>query len=74
MTEGATPSFQESDETRPNSDVEGPQSSSFHPNNYQMPLQTTNMTSPNSAPSLTFMDASYGIYVFEFLSQFLVLL
>ncbi|KAJ4715750.1 MYB transcription factor [Melia azedarach] len=49
VTEAATLSFQESDETTPNSDVAGPQSSSLHPDNYQVPLQTTNMTSLNTA-------------------------
>ncbi|KAJ4715731.1 MYB transcription factor [Melia azedarach] len=57
VNEGATPSFQESDDTTPNSDVEGSQSSSFHPDNYQMPLQTTNTTSLNSAQSSAFVDA-----------------
>ncbi|KAJ4715739.1 MYB transcription factor [Melia azedarach] len=57
VNERATPSFQGNDETTPNSDVEGSQSSSFHPNNYQVPLQTKNMTSLNSAQSSAFMDA-----------------
>ncbi|KAH9718714.1 calmodulin-binding transcription activator 3 [Citrus sinensis] len=56
VAEGATPYSQENEETIPNSEVEGSQSSGFHPNSYQMPSQTAD-TSLNSAQASEYEDA-----------------
>ncbi|KAJ4715755.1 Calmodulin-binding transcription activator [Melia azedarach] len=55
-TEGTTPYIQETEETIPNSEVEGSQSSSFRPNSYQMRSQTTDTTSLTSAQASEYED------------------
>ncbi|KAL5820225.1 hypothetical protein ACOSQ3_022107 [Xanthoceras sorbifolium] len=57
VTEASTPYSQETEETIPNSEIEGSQSSSFHPHNYRMPSQTTDTTSMNSAQASEYEDA-----------------
>lgn len=73
MAEGATPYSQENEETIPNSEVEGSQSSGFHPNSYQMPSQTAD-TSLNSAQASEYEDAESGAFVVDFMSHFSILL
>lgn len=73
MAEGATPNPQENEETTPNSEVEASQSSSFHPNSYQLPSQTTD-TSLNSAQASEYEDAESGAFVVDFMSHFSIVL
>lgn len=47
-------------ETAPNSEIDSSVSSSFPPNNYQMPSQTTDTTSMNSAQASEYEDAESG--------------
>lgn len=56
VTEASTPYSQETEETIPNSEIEGSQSSSFHPHNYQVPSQTTDTVSMNSAQASEYED------------------
>ncbi|KAK9271617.1 hypothetical protein L1049_001980 [Liquidambar formosana] len=56
-TEEANPYSQETEEVGTNSEMDSSMSSSFHPNNYQVPSQTTDTTSPNSAQASEYEDA-----------------
>ncbi|XP_031264717.1 calmodulin-binding transcription activator 3-like [Pistacia vera] len=57
VTEETTPYSQEIEETIPSSEIEGSMSSSFHPNNYHLPSQTTDTTSLTSAQASEYEDA-----------------
>ncbi|KAK2655752.1 hypothetical protein Ddye_008804 [Dipteronia dyeriana] len=57
VTEASTPYSQETEETILNSEIEGSQSSSFHPHSYPVPSQTTDTTSMNSAMASEYEDA-----------------
>ncbi|XP_044479128.1 calmodulin-binding transcription activator 3-like [Mangifera indica] len=54
---GETPYSQDIEETIPSSEIEGSMSSSFHPNNYLLPSQTTDTTSLTSAQASEYEDA-----------------
>lgn len=71
--DGTTPYFQEIEETTPYSDVEGSQTSSFHPNIYRVPSQTIDTASLTSAQTSVYGDAESGALV-DFMSEYLILL
>ncbi|KAJ0082784.1 hypothetical protein Patl1_12396 [Pistacia atlantica] len=56
-TEETTPYSQEIKKTIPSSEIEGTMSSSFHPNNYHLPSQTTETTSLTSAQASEYGNA-----------------
>ncbi|KAJ0080909.1 hypothetical protein Patl1_12392 [Pistacia atlantica] len=56
-TEETTPYSQEIEKTIPSSEIEGSMSSSFYPNNYHLPSQTTETTSLTSAQASEFENA-----------------
>lgn len=65
-TEETTPYAQEIEETIPSSEIEGSMSSSFHPNNYHLPSQTTDTTSLTSAQASEYEDAESGAFLEAF--------
>ena len=60
-TEETIPYFQETEGN--NSEVESSLSSSFHPNNGQIPSQTTDRTSMNSVQASEYEDAESGVFI-----------
>lgn len=51
-------------ETAANSEIDSSVSSSLRPNSYQMPSQTTDTSSLNSAQASEYEDAESGAFVF----------
>ncbi|XP_031256244.1 LOW QUALITY PROTEIN: calmodulin-binding transcription activator 3-like [Pistacia vera] len=65
-TEETTPYSQEIKKTIPSSEIEGSMSSSFHPNNYHLPSQTTETTSLTSAQASEYGNAESDDYQGKF--------
>ena len=62
-TEETIPYCQKTEGIILNSEVESSMSSSFHPNNGQIPSQTTDTTSMNSVQASEYEDAESGVFI-----------
>jgi cytoskeletal protein RodZ len=69
-TEEAIPYSHETEDLFPNSEIDSSSSSSYHPNNSQVPSQTTDTTSLNSAQASEYEDAESGRLLY--LPQFMI--
>lgn len=71
-TEEAIPYSHETEDLLPNSEIDSSGSCSFHPNNSQVPSQTTDTTSLNSAQASEYEDAESGrlLYMPQFMIDY----